>query len=380
MKVAKLLYQNDDWTKEYNHDGMLHHEAQLVLGFGDRYLLSSKVVFDKIKKKFPNAQIALCSSSGEIFCNDTYENSVSIAAIQFDSSTVEIAQVDMSDYKNSYDAGVSLMKNLSKKNLKWVFVLSDGSHVNGSELVKGLNKEKPEGTLITGGLAGDSSRFEETLVGLNDYPSSKKIVVVGVYGDKLQLSHASLGGWETFGLERTVTKSSGNKLYEIDGKDALELYRSYLGVYANELPGSALLFPLSLKLENKNHSLVRTILSINEKEKYMVFAGDLPEGSKVRFMRANFDRLIDAANLAATECLGFHENVPKLVLHISCVGRKLVLGNRISEEIDEVTDVFGKEVAMVGFYSYGEISPLLPFEKCELHNQTITITGINEII
>lgn len=91
------------------------------------------------------------------------------------------------------------------------------------------------------------------------------------------------------------------------------------------------------------------------------------------------DTLVDAANIAATECVSFNNNVPQLSILVSCVGRKLVLGNRISEEVDAVKDVYGVESAVVGFYSYGEISPLKPFENCELHNQTITITGIKEI-
>lgn len=180
-------------------------------------------------------------------------------------------------------------------------------------------------------------------------------------------------------MERTVTKSKNNYLYEIDGKNALDLYKKYLGKYSEDLPGSALLFPLSLKVEDKDEPIVRTILSIDDDKKIMVFAGDIPQGSKVRFMKANLDTLVDAANIAATECVSFNNNVPQLSILVSCVGRKLVLGNRISEEVDAVKDVYGVESAVVGFYSYGEISPLKPFENCELHNQTITITGIKEI-
>jgi len=167
-------------------------------------------------------------------------------------------------------------------------------------------------------------------------------------------------------------------LFEIDHKNALELYKKYLGKYADELPGSALLFPLSLKQSNSNDAVVRTILSIDEVNQSMTFAGDLPIGSKVKFMKANFDRLIDAASEAATKSLSMNKIQPKLAILISCIGRKAILTNRIDEEIEAVSKTYGTNTAITGFYSYGEISPLNPFTNCELHNQTMTITCFEE--
>ncbi len=379
MKVAKLLFSENKFVKEHNQQELDYQEAQLVLGFGHKAILAESNFYELLKKKFPKAEIALCSSSGEIFCNEVFDDTVAITAVKFNSSTIKTAEISVGECKNCYEAGAKLMQKLPQENLKWAFVLSDGSNVNGSELVKGLNSKKPENVLISGGLAGDGANFESTLVGLNSAPSTKRIIIIGFYGEKLQLSHGSFGGWESFGLERVVTKSAENLLFEIDGKDALDLYKKYLGKYAEELPGSALLFPLSIKTTEEAEPVVRTILSIDEKNNTMVFAGDIPEGSKVRFMKANFDRLIDAATDAAKICTSFYESSPKLAILISCVGRKLILGDRISEEVDAIADVFGNEVPFVGFYSYGEISPIKPFANCELHNQTMTITAINEL-
>ena len=182
-----------------------------------------------------------------------------------------------------------------------------------------------------------------------------------------------------FGLEKKITKSVSNELYEIDNSNALDIYKQYLGSYANELPGSALLFPLSIKLDNDSDSVVRTILSINDEAKSMVFAGDVPEGSKVRFMKANFDKLIDAASDAAESSLvNLKKSSPKLAILISCVGRKIILSKRVDEEVEAVADVLGKDTLITGFYSYGEISPLNINSKCELHNQTMTITTFDE--
>jgi hypothetical protein len=189
-----------------------------------------------------------------------------------------------------------------------------------------------------------------------------------------------MGGWEMFGPEKTITRSVSNELFEINNVNALDLYKQYLGKYAEELPGSALLFPLSIKLPGVNDPIVRTILSVNNESKSMIFAGDLPEGAKVRFMKANFDKLIDAASDAAQKSLlQFKAEPPKLSILISCVGRKLILGDRVDEEVEAVKNVFGETTVISGFYSYGEISPLNINTKCELHNQTMTITSFDEI-
>jgi hypothetical protein len=380
MKVASILYQNDVFKFENNDSNLDFNNTQLVLGFGSSELVSQQKSFDAIRVKFPNAQIALCSSAGEIFDTEVLDNTISLVAIALSTTTIQTSDVSIEDFDSSFDAGISLVNNLASENLKMIFILSDGGKVNGSELVKGVNSVKQPETLITGGLAGDGDKFEKTFVGLNKAPETGKIIAIGFYGDNLVVSHGSLGGWESFGLERTVTKAKDNILFEIDGRNALDLYKNYLGKYVQDLPGSALLFPLSIKLHENQDPIVRTILSIDEKNHSMTFAGDIPENSKVRFMKANFDRLIDAAGDAANSCLKMSDAVPKLAILISCVGRKMILKSRIDEEVEAVKEVFGKKTMVTGFYSYGEISPLKPLANCELHNQTMTITCINELV
>lgn len=379
MKVATVLFENNSFTRELNDDNLDFGDLDLVLGFGSRDLLSDEKVFNHLKNKFPASQLILCSSAGEIYENEVLDNTISLTAIKFSSTVIKTDEVDIAAFENSFQAGSSLVEKFDQDNLKMLLVLSDGGKVNGSELVNGINAAKKEEVLIVGGLAGDGARFEKTVVGLNETPVQGKIIAIGFYGKNLLVSHGSLGGWETFGLERIVTKSKSNVLYEIDGKNVLDLYKNYLGKYAEELPGSALLFPLSIKIDEVGEPIVRTILSVDETNQTMTFAGDVPVGSKVRFMKANFDRLIDAASGAASFCLGVNSFNPKLALLISCVGRKLILGSRIDEEVEAVSDVFGDKTIISGFYSYGEISPLKPFGECILHNQTMTITCINEI-
>ncbi|MFI0490699.1 FIST signal transduction protein [Flavobacterium sp.] len=379
MKIASTLYKDHSFCKNKNEENLKFEEAQLVIGFGSSDLVSQEKSFSAIKNKFPNAEIALCSSAGEIYENDVLDDTISIVALQFQSTSLKTSGINIQDFPSSFEAGKTLVQNLPQENLKLIFVLSDGGKVNGSELVKGMNFSKKEGVLITGGLAGDGSKFEKTFVGLNQTPQTGNIIAIGFYGDKLVVSHGSFGGWESFGLERTVTKAKENILFEIDHKNALDLYKTYLGKYAEELPGSALFFPLSIKSDDNQKPIVRTILSIDNDNNSITFAGDIPEGSKIRFMKANLDRLIEAASDAASSCLKMEKERPKLAILISCVGRKLIMPHRIDEEIEAISEIFGNSTTLSGFYSYGEISPLNSLTNCELQNQTMTITGINEI-
>jgi hypothetical protein len=112
----------------------------------------------------------------------------------------------------------------------------------------------------------------------------------------------------------------------------------------------------------------------------MTFAGDMPEGATATLMKANFERLIDGATGAATMSRSSITDNPDLAILISCVGRKLVLKDRVEDEVIAVESVLGKQTAMTGFYSYGEICPQVPTEKqCALHNQTMTITTFKEV-
>lgn len=380
MKSSLYLMYNNELKKHEHSDTLEDDKVQLVTCFGAKKLLQRDNIFDFLKRKFPNANIAICSTAGEIYNNEVYDNSLSVAAIQFDNTPLQSHIVEISDFDNSYTAGKTLIEKFDKQDLNYVLVFSDGSKVNGSELVRGMNMGANHEILITGGLAGDGSDFSSTLVGLNSHPREGVIIAIGFYGHKIRINHGSQGGWEKFGPERIVTKSTSNELFELDDKNALEIYKRYLGPDAEQLPGSALLFPLSLQLPDSEESIVRTILSINEEKGSMVFAGDIPEGSLVRFMKANFDKLTYAASKAAIlsqENLA-HNRPPKLAILVSCVGRKLVLQSRIDEEVEAVNEVFNHQTMLTGFYSYGEISPFMKGTGCQLHNQTMTITTFDE--
>jgi len=347
--------------------------------FGSPACLKQIAWQDDVVSAYPNAHRIGCSTAGEIYGTEVTDETLVSTAIAFEHTRLHGVSLNLDDVSDSYQAGERLANSLPHESLVHVLVFSDGQNVNGSELVSGLTQNLPAGVTLTGGLAGDGDRFQETLVLWDGPPEPNIIAVIGLYGERIKIGFGSLGGWDAFGPERLVTRSAANILYELDNQPALALYKKYLGEYAKDLPASGLLFPLSLR-NTEGESIVRTILGVNEAEQSLTFAGDMPQGGHARLMKANFDRLIDGAVGAAQTSYKAIGNIsPELALLISCVGRKLVLKQRIEEEVEGVQDVLGQETVLAGFYSYGEISPFTPSAKCELHNQTMTITTLSEL-
>lgn len=354
--------------------------ADLVLIFGGREGIAARHPFEELSRRFPGAIVAGCSTAGEILGTEVSDEGLVATALAFDTTRVILVAEEGADPAGSADIGSRLAARLAGADLVHALVFADGTRVNASELVRGLESGLPPGVSITGGLAGDGTRFRETVLRWDDRTSQGVVLALGFYGKDLRVGYGSLGGWDPFGPERRITRSRGNVLFELDSRPALELYRLYLGDQSAGLPATGLLFPLSLRSEEGGAGRVRTIVGIDEREGSLTFVGDVPEGQIARLMRANLDRLIDGAAGAATTTLsGLEGNSAQIALLISCVGRRMVLNQRIEEEVESVRQVLGKTPALTGFYSYGEIGPNRPQGRCELHNQTMTITAFAEV-
>lgn len=376
MKTETLSWK-EKWGKWDKPAGL--NAAQLVLYFYGKGIPDLATRYQELKEFYPKAHLLGCSTGGEIYGEDVRDNSISAAAVCFDKTTLLTAKTKIGNAANSFKAGKELANMLNKPDLRSIFLLSDGTNVNGSDLVNGLYSVIDEKVIVTGGLAGDAADFQTTYVGLDAMPETKIIGAVGLYGDHIKVGYGSVGGWSPFGPERKVTKSKDNVLYELDGKPALDLYKQYLGEEAKNLPGSALFFPLSIKPDtHSEHNIVRTSLSVDEKEKTMTFAGDMPEGYVAQLMHGNFDNLVEgAAEAAGLANLGKPRH-DSLAILVSCIGRKLLLGQSITDETEAVAEVFKHTIPTIGFYSYGEICHQQFTGKCGLHNQTMTVTLLHE--
>ena len=379
MKYAQHIFQGD--LNQFRLGDFFQEHYDWVLVFGNRFLLENPENQDIISKQFQGCIISGCSTSGEFSGSDVAEQTISITAISFEKTKLVQKSVQISSFSSSKDAGKHLISSFDEIGLKHVFIISDGTMVNGSQLVEGMNHVLGDSITLSGGLAGDAGLFEKTLVMDHQGQWQQGIIsAIGFYGD-VEVSCGSAGGWTSFGMEKTITQSKANVLYEIDGQPALEMYKNLLGDRSKELPGAALLFPLLLSAPHENEPVVRTILGINESDQSLTFAGDMPVGSMVRLMKSNNENLVMGAHEACVAATQHLSDTPNLAILVSCVGRKLVLKDQVFREVDAIRNYFDKQknVITTGFYSYGEIAPFYRTMDCKLHNQTMTVTLIREL-
>jgi hypothetical protein len=376
--------QQITWSQQAGWSPVANPEqVALVFYFGTREVLACGARYNELRDMFPAAHILGCSTGGQINNSDVNDDGIVAAAIRFDSTRLRLVYQDVIDASQSWDCGEAIGSALREDDLAGVFLLSDGLHVNGSDLVNGLVSEIGSGVSLTGGLAGDGANFTETLVGGDCVPRSRMVVGVGFYGETIRIGHGSAGGWDLFGPRRQVTRSAGNVLFELDGEPALDLYERYLGPEDSKgLPGSALLFPIQVHdAEQPDSAVVRTVLAVDRDKRSMTFAGDVPQGWTAQLMRGNFDRLAEGAADAARQArigLNAGQDDHRFSILVSCIGRRLLMGQRTSDETEAAGVELGDDTLRLGFYSYGEISPHAKSGICELHNQTMTVTSFAE--
>lgn len=377
METAQL-----GWTVRHGWQPLsLGFAPSLVLYFGSRETLADGSRYHELRDAFPDACLLGCSSDGQIAGHELIADGISAVAIRFETTGIRAASQDIADPQRSHSCGDAIGRALASPDLAGVLVLSDGLVVNGSALVAGIARHAGA-CPIFGGLAADGAQFMETAVGLNAAPRPRNVAALGFYGPSIRIGHGSAGGWDVFGPKRRITAARGGLLFELDGRPALDLYERYLDEedFA-ALPGSALLFPLEIHDPVRpDHRLVRTVMAVDHDKRSLSFAGDMPEGWVAQLMRGNFDRLAAGAAQAAgraREAIGAVEGGGLAIL-VSCIGRKLLMGQHIDTEIAAAGAELGHDLAHIGFYSYGEISPHATSGRAELHNQTMTVTTMTE--
>jgi len=333
----------------------------------------------KIAETFRQVPVVGCSTAGEMSSDGYSQGGLSIVAIHFDGTKVRAVSETIQSSAHSRKAACSVANQLKGEGLTGILMLAPGLNINGSEVCHGIQEVAGEGVTIFGGLAGDNSNFAETFTFINGSLANNSLVAVGFYGDKIKIQASSKGGWKPFGPTRRVTKSVGNVLYELDNKPALDLYKEYLGEKAAALPASGLLYPFSILDQDSNQTgLIRTILDISHEKKSLILAGDIHEGSLVCLMHSDVDALINGAAAAAHDLEADDADGASVAFCVSCVGRSIVMADEVEEELEAVKNVLGKNTALIGFYSYGEICPFAGTRKSELHNQTMTIARLSE--
>ncbi len=377
MRIEPIRWRPDSGWSGVDAD------AGLILYFGSVDAIEAAEAPAFLTRHAPRAAVLGCSTAAGILGSDIDEDGVVGVVCRFQNTTVRLVEAEVPDAGCSAGAGRDLGRALRGEGLAGALVLSDGVNVNGSAIAEGMVETLGMHVPVSGGLAADGAMFARTLVGAGGVAGTGRAAALGFYGGALRLAHASAGGWEAFGPRRRITRSHGCVLEELDGKPALALYERYLAEEAAGLPATALFFPLMVwDPDCPEETRVRTVLSIDRERGTMTFAGDIPVGWGAQLMRGNLDGLVAGAGMAGQIARDRFEKpvgADTLALLVSCVGRRLLMGQRTAEELEAVGDALGSGARRVGFYSHGEIAPRAQCGRAMLHNQTMTVTLISEL-
>jgi len=329
-----------------------------------------------------------CSDSGEITTEGPVSKHVAVMALSSDVINFTIGVGEGTD-KDSHKAGAAAAKEVKKKaeeDISLFTMLPDGLAENGAATVRGVQEVFGRNFPIMGGSAGDDFLFKKTYEYYNDQVLENSLVGIGLSG-KFSWGVGVRHGWEPIGLPMKVTKAEGAKLIEVNNRPALSIYEDYFGKKAEELikepiARMAYTYPLGMSVEGSPELLIRDVVIANEKGE-ITCAAEIPEGSEIRLMLGDFDKAIQAAEEAAEGALTQLKGAkPKVIFVFDCMARCKLLGPRIGEEIVAIQNVLGKEVPLIGFYTYGEQAPLggVVGPECfsVFHNETMALMVLGE--
>lgn len=293
---------------------------------------------------------------------------------------------------DAHAAGVAVAEVIKAKaggDLKTLMMFPDVLVGNGADIVRGVQESLGEHFPAIGGAAGDDFKFEKTYQYLDGVAHSGSVVGLGLGGD-FKFGIGVKHGWIPVGMPRTVTRSAGSVLHELDGKPAISIYENYFGeeqtkeLRTDKLAKLAITYPLGMKIAGSDEMLIRDPFSVDEHGS-ITCAAEIPMGAEIQLMVGSREEAIVVAREAAQSALAQLEGAePKAIIIFNCIARNKLFGVHSGEEITAIQEVIGPEVPLLGFYTYGEQAPLggevRNIEQCKtaFHNETVVICVLAE--
>jgi len=317
----------------------------------------------------PYAKIIGTTTSGEISCNGAIKNSTVLSISLFSKTSIKTDLISTS--KDSFDNGVKIATQANKYcNLQLLITFTDGLHTNGEEYLNGISSID-KNVIVSGGMAGDYSRFEDTLIFNESKITHNGAVAAALYSKNLHIHTDYSFNWETVGKEHVIEKSVKNRVYQISGMRTIDFYEHYLGKdIIDLLPAIGIEFPLVQKINGVN--VARAVL-MTHNDGSLSFAGNLEEGSIVQFGHGDVQLIIEKGLETIKKII---KSPIESIFIYSCMARKALLKNDINIELLPLKEI----VPIGGFFSYGEFFKKSADEtnKSSLLNQTMTILALSE--
>jgi len=329
---------------------------------------------EQIRDVFAQNQIAVfgSTSSGEITNTEFFEERMTVMLIDIPKDTFSVRLFDGKE-KSSYRLGQEIASWVNDVyETPALLVLSAGLQADGEALVNGVIESIENDIPFFGGLAGDDLKMQGTYVFTETEIFDMGVLALAIDNSKVEVDGLAVSGWKGIGTIKTITKSDGNVVQMIDDQPALDVYSRYLNINFGDDHTLAAEYPL-LVMRDDGSFVLRAAMLINP-DKSMVYAGSVPQGSKVQFSVPPSNEIIEFA-LENLSRFKQNRSGADAVILFSCKGRHLALGPIIEDEIAAIYNLWG--VPMTGFFTYGEIGPS-GSGRCDFHNNTLTLVTLRE--
>jgi len=329
---------------------------------------------EQVRALFAQYQVPIfgCTSSGELMDSTCIEEGITIMLFDLPKETFKIKLFDGVE-KSSYQLGQEVAAWVNGLfDTPALLVLSAGLQADGEALVNGVIESTERDVPLFGGLAGDDLKMQGTYAFTETEITGMGALVLAIDNSRIEVDGLAVSGWKGIGTIKTITQSEGNIVQMIDDQPALDVYSRYLNINIGDDHTLAAEYPL-LVMRDDGTFVLRAAMLINP-DKSMVYAGSVPQGSKVQFSVPPSNEIIDFAIENLTQFKQARGDVDAVIL-FSCKGRHLALGPMIEDETAAIHDLWG--APMTGFFTYGEIGPTAS-GRCDFHNNTLTLVTLRE--
>jgi hypothetical protein len=366
-----------------------HEAAQAALEGEDPKLLivfcsssyDTPALVEAIGSAAPDVAMVGCSTAGEIATSGPGESSVVVTALGGDGFSVstEVARDAPADLRAAGAHAASCIEALEPREHRALLLLTDGLAGDQTLIVRGAYSVVGAQVPLVGGCAGDDLKMAHTEQ-LHGGEVLSGAVVAAAIGSDAPLGIGVRHGWQRVGEPMVVTRSADNRVYELEGRPALDVYFERLDApeEARRDAGAFVRFaqvhPLGLASRSEEH--VRFIGDADFTGRSLGCIAEVPQGSLAWLMEGDDASVLEATDAACADALAALDGNPPLgLLAFDCIARRGVLGDDgIRSEVERVT-ARGGGAPVAGFYTYGEIARTRGING--FHNQTLVVLALS---
>ena len=339
-----------------------------------------------VREATGGAPLTGCSGEGTIGVEDADESNFSVV--------VTVISSDELHWHNGLATGLEddphtagkrvaqeLLPHLSSDTIG-LFVFPDGLNLTLYNFFAGLEENLPSERFLPmwGGGAGNNFSVETPTYQYCDDEVTTDGVAYALLSGKAQTSWAISHGLIPLGGARTVTRSKGNVIHEIDGKPAVEVLKEYLPEQALVEDRDWMHYAVSLALCFKAPSymkdeeyVVRGVPGVRMADGSITVQTEVPEGTSIWFSSRDKEKMTTGLDRMARQIkdqLG--DEKPKLVFQFECMtrGKTMLREQEKLQVLKQFRQSVSPEAPWTGFYTIGEIGPV------EEHNNQHLFTSV----